>query len=66
MVKVVSITGRNRSAAPSMMAGIRPLFTAYSSMVVTKTIESLMIIPLIPISPTTLNIDRGTFHCAWP
>ena len=62
VVNVVSITGRKRSAVPSIIAGIKPLSCAYSSIVVTKTIESLMIIPTIPISPTTVKMLSGTSH----
>ena len=59
VVKVVSKTGLNLSQQASTIAGIKPRFSEYSSIVVTSTIESLIIIPLIPIIPTILNIDNG-------
>ena len=66
VVSVVSITGRNRSAAPSMIDGINPRSCAYSSMVETSTMESLMMIPVIPNSPTTVNMLIGSSHRWWP
>ena len=35
-------------------------------MVVTSTIESLMMMPVMPSRPTTENIDSGTSHQACP
>ena len=35
-------------------------------MVVTSTMESLMMIPVIPKSPTTVNIDSGVSQSVWP
>ena len=66
VVNVVSNTGRNRSLTPSMIAGINARVSAYSSMVFTNTIESFMMIPVMPSSPTTVNIDSGMSHAAWP
>ena len=60
VVNVVNNTGRKRSEQASIMAGTNPRFSAYSSIVVTSTMESLIIIPLIPIKPTIENIDSGT------
>jgi hypothetical protein len=35
-------------------------------MVVTSTIESLMMMPVMPIRPTTENIDSGTSQSLCP
>ena len=58
VVKVVNNTGRNLSQIASKIAGFKPRFWEYSSIVETKTIESFIIIPVIPISPTTENRDK--------
>ena len=58
VVKVVNNTGRNLSQMASKIAGFKPRFWEYSSIVETKTMESFMIIPVIPISPTTENRDK--------
>ena len=58
--KALAITGRSLSAVPSTMDGTSPRSFWYPSMVVTSTIESLMMIPVIPNSPTTVNILSGT------
>jgi hypothetical protein len=58
--------GPSLSHTPSMIAGIRPRVSAFSSMVVTSTMESLMMIPVIPIRPTTVNMDSGTSQTRCP
>jgi len=35
-------------------------------MVLTRMIESLMMMPVMPINPTTENIDSGTSQCQCP
>ena len=49
-----------------MIDGIIPLSFEYSSIVEIKTIESLIMIPVIPISPTIVNIDIGTSQMKCP
>ena len=66
VVNVVSNTGLNRSVTPSTIAGNRPRSLEYSSIVVTKTMESLIIIPTMPISPTTENSESGMSYHQWP
>ena len=57
---------RSRSQTASTIAGFRARSAECSSTVETSTIESLMMMPVIPISPTTENIDSGTSHHQWP
>ena len=62
VVKVVSKTGLSLSHIASTIAGFKPLVFEYSSIVDTKTIESLIIIPVIPIKPIIENIDKLIPH----
>ena len=66
VVAVVSSTGRNRSATASTIAGRRARVARYSSMVEISTMESLMMIPDMPIRPTTENRLSGRPQAACP
>ena len=66
VVSVVSSTGRKRSTTASTIAERQSRFLRYSSIVLTRIIESLMMMPVMPIRPTTENTDSGTSQCQCP
>ncbi len=58
VVSVVSKTGRSLSQIASI-TGSEWFFSSYSLIVETSTIESLIMIPVIPIKPITEKRDMG-------
>ena len=58
VVSVVNKTGRSLSQIPSI-TGSGLFSDSYSLIVETRTIESLIIIPVIPIKPITEKRDIG-------
>ena len=59
VVSVVKSMGLNLSQVAFVIAPRLSIFFLYSLKVEINTIESLIIIPVIPISPIMLNIDKA-------
>jgi hypothetical protein len=66
VVSEVSRIGRSRSQAASTTAGPSARRPACSSIEVTSTMALFTMIPVIPISPTTVNMLAGNPHAQCP
>ncbi len=59
VVSVVKSIGLNLSHVALIIAPVLSIFFLYSLKVEMSTIESFIIIPVIPINPIILNIDKA-------